>query len=254
MYECPLCYEQFGPEVKPMGLPCGHVFCEDDIGRIAESPGRYKCPTCRRPFTPGPHGNAKRLYFSTDSDDREALKEMQVDEAHHITELLNNLDMASDPSAIEVPLRKLGVWTAGVHGAVSKGVFANIMKAWHAMYFRVQGDIYLRDILRKTRTELDAMRKDDNGAVAYWRKQYDELKFEKDLAERYSQIRMGQLNEKLRDAENKLSDLQHALCDETQCSCSVCLRSVWMRVNPDNVERVQPATDCEPQKETPPVK
>jgi len=50
---CPACYLEFGDDVIPEALPCGHALCYDCLVRtestnFIEGAGSFKCFICRR--------------------------------------------------------------------------------------------------------------------------------------------------------------------------------------------------------------
>ncbi|XP_053990171.1 E3 ubiquitin-protein ligase RNF4-like [Hylaeus anthracinus] len=55
---CPICYEQYSTEIKPMSTRCGHVFCVQCLETALHTSKR--CPTCKRSTK---FQNCTRLYF-----------------------------------------------------------------------------------------------------------------------------------------------------------------------------------------------
>lgn len=45
-FECPVCFEQFSPSVKPLLIPCGHTTCEKCLQSLIKGK-ELECPVCR---------------------------------------------------------------------------------------------------------------------------------------------------------------------------------------------------------------
>ncbi|OMJ82636.1 hypothetical protein SteCoe_16617 [Stentor coeruleus] len=45
-FECPVCFEQYSSEVKPLVIPCGHTVCSPCLKSLAKN-RTLECPVCR---------------------------------------------------------------------------------------------------------------------------------------------------------------------------------------------------------------
>ena len=48
--ECPICYDNYTHEYKPVSLSCGHIFCSDCVRELVRS-GSCVCPVDRKRFS-----------------------------------------------------------------------------------------------------------------------------------------------------------------------------------------------------------
>ncbi|TDL23972.1 hypothetical protein BD410DRAFT_130591 [Rickenella mellea] len=209
MLSCPVCIEPFGSTVIPVSLPCGHIFCEDDIDQVA-SIGPFRCPTCRKPFNSGQgQQDIRRLFFSYDAKvgcsgvgDFESYAHPHA--ARVIYDQLRNLEISSSNNEAESALDNARFWAESLEeiGDESmKKALALLFQSLDHASSRMFDSSKLRIQLKKARSEQSPLRCQlEDALLAVNTANEENVRLSSQLQEAAQNLRWTQLN--LRHAES----------------------------------------------------